>query len=114
MDIDTSTLRTALTLYAPGVVFANVLLQQLGLPVPVLPTLLLAGSLAASSPRLALLWGTAVLAAMLADRVWYLVGRRFGTRVLAWLCKLSLTPDSCISQTADRFGHWGPWSLLLA
>jgi len=114
MDIDTSTLRTALTLYAPGVVFANVLLQQLGLPIPVLPTLLLAGSLAASSPRLALLWGTAVLAAMLADRVWYLVGRRFGTRVLAWLCKLSLTPDSCISQTADRFGHWGPWSLLLA
>ena len=53
MDIDTSTLRTALTLYAPGVVFANVLLQQLGLPVPVLPTLLLAGSLATGMPRLA-------------------------------------------------------------
>lgn len=114
MDFDTATLRTALTLYAPGVVFANVLLQQLGLPLPVLPTLLLAGSLAASSPQLAALWAMAVLAAMLADRAWYLVGQRFGTRVLAWMCKLSINPGSCISQTADRFGRWGAWSLLLA
>lgn len=114
MDLDSTTLRTALTLYAPGVVFANVLLQQLGLPVPVLPTLLLAGSLASGMPRLAALLAMALLAAMLADRVWYLVGRRFGTRVLAWMCKLSINPGSCISQTADRFGRWGPWSLLLA
>ena len=114
MDIDTDTLKTALTLYAPGVVFANVLLQQLGLPLPVLPTLLLAGSLAPSLPRLAALLALALLAAMLADRAWYLVGRRFGTRVLAWMCKLSINPGSCISQTADRFGRWGAWSLLLA
>ncbi|WP_370679017.1 VTT domain-containing protein [Comamonas sp. GB3 AK4-5] len=114
MDFDTSTLRTALTLYAPGVVFANVLLQQLGLPLPVLPTLLLAGSLAPSLPRLAALLALALLAAMLADRAWYLVGQRFGSRVLAWMCKLSINPGSCISQTADRFGRWGAWSLLLA
>lgn len=114
MDIDSTSLKTALTLYAPGVVFANVLLQQLGLPLPVLPTLLLAGSLAASLPRLAALLTLAVCAAILADRAWYLVGRRFGTRVLAWMCKLSINPGSCISQTADRFGRWGAWSLLLA
>ncbi len=114
MDFDSSTLRTALTHYAPGVVFANVLLQQLGLPVPVIPTLLLAGSLATGMPCLAGLLAMALLAAMLADRIWYLIGRRFGTRVLAWMCKLSINPGSCITQTAEHFGRWGAGSLLLA
>lgn len=114
MDFDAAAIRAALTFYAPGVVFANVLLQQMGLPIPVLPTLLLAGCLAAGAPQLLVLMAIALLAAMLADRLWYGIGRRFGYRVLAWMCKLSINPGSCVTQTADRFGRWGAWSLLFA
>ncbi len=97
---------------AAAVVFVNVLLQQLGLPVPVVPTLLLAGSLAAGPGALGAALAVAVAASVLADGVWYGAGRVFGYRVLAVLCKLSINPGSCVSQTEARFTRWGVWSLL--
>lgn len=100
--------------YGPWLVFANVLMQQLGLPVPVWPTLLVVGSLAAGWPQLALALAAAVGAAMLADRFWYLLGRRYGYKVLALLCRLSINPGSCVTQTEQRFGRWGAPALLLA
>lgn len=99
---------------ALAVVFLNVLLQQLGLPVPVLPTLLLAGSLMVVPGQLGPLLAAAVIASVLADWVWYHAGRRFGYRVLAGLCKLSINPASCVSLTETRFLRWGVWSLVLA
>src|SRR5574343_1666462 len=57
---------------AVTVVFFNVLLQQLGLPVPAVPTLLLAGSLAATPGNLGKVLAAAVLASLVGDRVWYL------------------------------------------
>ncbi|CAD5366979.1 Rhodanese domain-containing protein [Rubrivivax sp. A210] len=95
-------------------VFLNVLAQQMGLPVPAVPTLLLAGSLAASPSHIARLLAAAVLASVLADWLWYLAGRRWGYRVLAGLCRLSLNPASCVTQTESRFTRWGVSSLLLA
>ncbi|HEX6733730.1 MAG TPA: hypothetical protein VF096_02860, partial [Azonexus sp.] len=83
---------------AVWVVFVNVLLQQAGLPVPAVPTLLLAGSLALSSGQLAQMLLAAALASVLADWLWYLAGRAFGYRVLAGLCRLSINPGSCVSQ----------------
>jgi membrane protein DedA with SNARE-associated domain len=99
---------------AVWVVFFNVLLQQLGLPVPAVPTLLVAGSLALSSGQAGMMLAAAVLASMLADWVWYLAGRAFGYRVLAGLCKLSINPGSCVSATEARFVRWGVWSLVVA
>ena len=99
---------------AVWVVFANVLLQQLGLPVPAVPTLLVAGSLAASSGQAGAMLAAAVLASVLADWVWYLAGRAFGYRVLSGLCRLSLNPGSCVTQTEARFMRWGAWSLVVA
>ena len=61
-------LSTSVAQYGPWLVFANVLMQQLGLPVPVWPTLLVVGSLAAGWPQLALALAAAVGAAMVADR----------------------------------------------
>ena len=100
--------------YGPWLVFGNVLLQQLGLPVPVWPTLLVVGSLAAGWPQLALALVAAVGAAMVADRFWYWLGRRYGYKVLALLCRLSLNPGSCVTQTEQRFGRWGAPALLVA
>ncbi|HEV2227717.1 MAG TPA: DedA family protein/thiosulfate sulfurtransferase GlpE [Steroidobacteraceae bacterium] len=98
-----------------GVVFLNVLLQQLGLPVPVVPTLLVAGAVAASG-RLSgpALYALAVAACVMADSTWYTAGRRYGGRVMSLLCRVSLSPDSCVSQTQSAFERWGAGALLFA
>ncbi|WP_153145812.1 VTT domain-containing protein [Dechloromonas sp. H13] len=96
------------------VVFLNVLLQQIGLPVPAVPTLLLAGSLVAAPGLLGKVLAAAIVASVLADWIWYLAGRAFGYRVLAGLCKLSINPGSCVSQTESRFIRWGVASLVVA
>lgn len=54
-------------------VFTNVLMQQLGLPVPAVPTLLLAGSLAVSSSSLGQVLAAAIVASVIADWLWYWV-----------------------------------------
>jgi membrane protein DedA with SNARE-associated domain/rhodanese-related sulfurtransferase len=99
---------------AVTVVFLNVLLQQIGLPVPAVPTLLLAGSLAASSGSLGKVLAAAIIASVIADWIWYLSGKMFGYRVLAGLCKLSINPSSCVSQTEAHFIRWGVSSLVVA
>jgi len=112
--MDISELSQALQRDAVQVVFLNVLLQQIGLPVPAVPTLLVAGSLAAGPGQLGKILAAAVIASALADWVWYIAGRTFGYRVLAGLCKLSINPGSCVSQTESRFIRWGASSLVVA
>jgi membrane protein DedA with SNARE-associated domain/rhodanese-related sulfurtransferase len=99
---------------AVTVVFVNVLLQQMGLPVPAVPTLLLAGSLAATPGHLGKVLAAAIVASVIADWAWYWFGKLFGYRVLAGLCKLSINPASCVSQTEARFVRWGVSSLVVA
>jgi membrane protein DedA with SNARE-associated domain/rhodanese-related sulfurtransferase len=104
-----------LTHFGLVVVFLNVLVSQGGAPVPMWPVLLIAGALSigAGAP-----WPEVVIAAMagamLADLAWYIAGARYGRRVLALLCKLSLSPDSCVRQTETVFGRFGPTALLFA
>ena len=105
---------TALRADAVWVVFANVLLQQLGLPLPAVPTLLLAGSLAMSYGQAGGLLAAAVVASVIADLLWYGAGRAFGYRVLSGLCRLSLNPGSCVSTAESLFMRWGAWSLVAA
>lgn len=99
---------------AVTVVFVNVLLQQVGLPVPAVPTLLLAGSLVEAPGSLGKVLAAAIVASVLADWAWYWAGKLFGYRVLAGLCKLSINPSSCVSQTEARFVRWGTSSLVVA
>lgn len=96
------------------VVFGNVLLQQLGLPVPAVPTLLAAGSMAMSFGSAGQLLGAAVFASVFADLLWYVAGRVFGYRVLSGLCRLSLNPGSCVSSAETLFTRWGARSLVVA
>lgn len=101
--------------YGVALVFANVLVEQIGIPIPALPTLLVAGSLvrAGKLSFLALL-GAAVVASLAADAVWFWLGKRYGHRVLKTLCKVSLSPDSCVRQTEGIFEKWGMASVVLA
>ncbi len=101
--------------YGLAFVFVNVLLLQAGLPVPAYPTLIVTGALAArgGTPWWALV-AVAVAAALIADLCWYAAGRRFGGGVLKTLCRVSLSPDSCVRQTETIFSRWGARSLAVA
>jgi len=99
---------------AVWVVFGNVLLQQLGLPVPAVPTLLVAGSIAMSYGHMGQMLAAAVFASVLADWAWYLAGRAFGYKVLSGLCRLSINPGTCVSTAEALFMRWGAWSLIVA
>jgi membrane protein DedA with SNARE-associated domain/rhodanese-related sulfurtransferase len=56
----------------------------------------------------------AVFAALIADVAWYTAGRRFGGGVLKTICRISLSPDSCVRQTESIFARWGANSLAVA
>jgi membrane protein DedA with SNARE-associated domain len=101
--------------YGIALVFANVLLTQLGLPLPAVPTMILAGALAAAGHLSALqAFAVAMAATLAADFLWYAAGRRYGHRVLAFLCRMSLSPASCVRQTERVFLRWGVGSLVVA
>lgn len=108
-------LSLAIAQYGLLIVFVNVLVDQLGLPVPAVPTLVVAGALAAAGRLpLAPLFAGSVLACLIADSAWYFIGSVYGIRVLKLLCRISLEPDSCVSQTQTRFERWGINSLVFA
>jgi membrane protein DedA with SNARE-associated domain/rhodanese-related sulfurtransferase len=101
--------------YGLAVVFGNVFVEQIGLPVPAIPTLVVAGAFAMSGKlSMVAVFAVALLASVVADVAWYIAGRRYGNRVMRMLCAVSLTPDSCVSQTQDRFERWGLKALLIA
>jgi membrane protein DedA with SNARE-associated domain/rhodanese-related sulfurtransferase len=96
-------------------IFLNVLAEQLGLPVPTLPTLVVAGALAASGRLPAAgVFAVALLACLIGDSTWYLAGRAYGVSVMRLLCRISLTPDTCVRQTQSSFERFGPAALVIA
>src|SRR5213080_4629661 len=88
--------------HGAAVLFAAVFVEQLGIPLPAAPWLLAAGALAGTGQ---INWFTALPAAtsgsLLADLIWFYLGRRRGQRVLSFLCRISLEPDSCVRRTQD-------------
>ncbi len=99
--------------YGVALVGLNVLLQQLGLPIPAVPTMMLAGALAVAG-RLDLLqaFAIAILASLIADLAWFWAGRHYGYGVLRRLCRVSLSPDTCVRQTEGIFERWGILSVV--
>jgi membrane protein DedA with SNARE-associated domain len=98
-----------------AVLFVWVLAEQVGVPVPAAPMLLAAGVLVGEGfLRFSLAFILAVVASLISDFLWYLIGRLKGGSVLSLLCKISLKPDSCVRRTSDLFYHHGARSLLLA
>jgi membrane protein DedA with SNARE-associated domain/rhodanese-related sulfurtransferase len=101
--------------YGLSFVFLHVLAEQAGVPLPAYPTLIVAGALIAHANYTAAeLLLAAVAASMIADLAWYLAGSRLGRPVLRTLCRISLSPDSCVRQTESIYIRWGAPSLLVA
>jgi membrane protein DedA with SNARE-associated domain len=101
--------------YGLPLIFGIVLLEQLGAPIPAIPVLVVAGALSVDRDFSA--WQVLLVslgASLIADTVWFLLGRAQGHRVLKTLCRISLSPDSCVRQTESVFERWGMRSLLVA
>ncbi len=96
-------------------VFGVVLMKQLGAPVPASAILLLAGAAAADDEVIAVeALVVATAASMLADFAWFYAGRRFGRGVLALLCRISISPDSCVRKSELGFARHGAATLVIA
>ena len=101
--------------YGVPLVGLNVLLQQIGLPIPAVPTMMLAGALAvAGRIDFASAFAISVAASLVADLLWFWAGRRYGYHVLRFLCRISLSPDTCVRQTENIFERWGFFSVVVS
>ena len=98
-----------------ALLFLWVLAEQSAIPLPSVPLLLAAGALIHAG-RLhvvpALL--SCISAALVADTIWFELGRHRGRQVLRLVCRLSLEPDSCVRQTENAFQKYGLNSLLVS
>jgi len=104
-----------ITQYGLLLVFFNVLVEQAGVPVPAVPTMIVAGALGANGQLpLAGVVLAALIACLLSDLLWYWAGRRFGSGVMRTICRISLSPDSCVKQSELRFQRWRGRVLLIA
>lgn len=103
------------TAHGALLVFAATLAARIGAPVPAAPFLVIAASLSAAFPA-SLLWvfGVSIIASTLGDGAWFLAGRRYGYRMLKVLCRISMSPDSCVSQSESFFERWGGTTLVAA
>jgi len=101
--------------YGALLVFVVTLAARIGAPVPAAPVLAVAGALAvgAQSSLIGLL-GAAVLGNLLGDGLWFWAGRHYGYQVLKLLCRISMSPDSCVRQSEAFIGRWGGSSLIAA
>jgi membrane protein DedA with SNARE-associated domain len=97
------------------VLLAWVFVEQAGVPIPSLPLLLAAGALAGSHQlNLFASFFIVAFAAVSADSVWYQLGRHRGIKVLQFLCKITIEPDSCVRRTEGIFSRQGAHSLVIA
>ncbi|MDM0001698.1 VTT domain-containing protein [Variovorax sp. J22P240] len=102
--------------HAIPVVFLVTFAARVGLPVPASPVLVVAGALAAVAEPALLIYmvAAAVLANVLGDAVWFYAGRIYGYRFMRLLCKISISPDSCVRRSETLIGRWGGLSLVAA
>ena len=101
--------------YGLWVVFFSVLLDQGGLPTPSYAPMIVTAALAADAGEP--LWPILLvgsMAALLADILWFAGGRRYGAQLLRLMCRISLSPDSCVGTTRRIYEKFGAPSLMLA
>lgn len=101
--------------YKYMVLFAWVLIEQVGIPLPSAPVLIAAGALSAERRiNVPLTLATGVAGAMIADGIWFFAGRKYGTRVMHLVYKMSMHPADCVRCAQAFFNHWGRLFLIFA
>lgn len=106
---------TFLVNYGYWVTLGAVFLEQLGLPMPAVPVLLGMGALSRSGRfSISAVLLTSLIGALVADLIWYYLGRLYGRSVLRMICRISLEPDFCVRRTEDAFVKRGMWTIPFA
>ena len=93
-------------LWAHGypILFAIVMLETFGFPLPAAVALFVAGAASANgSFNILGILACGLTAMLLGDSLMYVLGRNTGWFLLGLLCRLSLNPESCILRSADAF-----------
>ena len=99
---------SAVSTWGGAVVFANVLMTRLGVPIPAVPVLLFAGSaIAAGTLSFWPVLCAAVLGALIGDGVWFTAGRRYGRKLIGVLGRMLPAVDARIEQARALFERFG-------
>ena len=100
--------------FGAWIVLLNTLVHEAGLPAPLTPTVLVAAAAMSDVVKqTAQLTAAIVVGSVLGNAIWFALGRKYGSRVLTRLCKLSLSPQSCVTKTGAAFGRWGGSLLVI-
>jgi len=76
---------------------------------------LAAGTLSsAHKVNLAAAMALILLACLIADSAWYWLGRRYGRKIIDFLCRFSLESSTCVVKTQGTMGKRGAVTLLFA
>ena len=95
--------------------FAIVFAEAVGLPAPAALALVAAGAASATHLLSApVAFSLAFLAMLLGDVLLFLLGRYTGWALLAFLCRVSMNPETCILRSAESFYKRGKMTLLFA
>ena len=98
---------------AGPILFGVMFLEQIGLPLPSAPWLLAAGALSVGGGlNLSAALIVTVFACLIADLIWFYLGRHRGYRALQLLCRVSLEPNSCVRKTQAIFIRYGVVGIL--
>jgi membrane protein DedA with SNARE-associated domain/rhodanese-related sulfurtransferase len=101
--------------HAYSLLFWWVLMEQGGIPIPTVPLMLALGTMSAAHRlHVALALPITVLACLISDSAWFFLGRRYGTKILDLLCKLSMEAATCVSRTEGQVQRRGALTLLFA
>ena len=101
--------------HGAAVLFAALFIEQIGVPLPSVFWLFAAGALVgAGKMHWYVALGASTLGSLLADFIWFYLGRHYGQRVLALLCRISLEPDTCVRRTQDMFARYGMPGVVAA
>ncbi|SRR5581483_1200370 len=101
--------------HGPLVLFLAAFVEQAGIPLPASPWMLAAGALIGQGKVHALsAIGAAASGSMLADLLWFFLGRRYGNRILKLLCRVSLEPDSCVRRAQNVYSRFKLRGMIVA
>jgi membrane protein DedA with SNARE-associated domain/rhodanese-related sulfurtransferase len=101
--------------HAYSILFGWVLVEQAGVPVPSAPVLLAAGTMSAAHKlHISLVLPIVLLACLIADTMWFWLGKQYGTRIVNVLCRMSLEASTCVTRTQGSLARRGGTTMLYA
>jgi membrane protein DedA with SNARE-associated domain len=100
--------QSEISTWGGGVVFLNVLLTRLGVPIPAVPVLLFAGTAIANGTLS--FWyvlPAALVGALIGDGIWFAAGRLYGQRLISSLSRRSLAVGNHVRTARSMFERYG-------